>query len=478
MGNCGQNLWRQGGLRTNMNPSISNQLATFTHGLSLEQVPLDIQTRAKYLILDAVGCGIAAKEEDFAKRLSASFFRLSGPGERAVIAQPMRLPTRDAAMLNGALMHGLDYDDTHAAGVAHLTVSTLPTALAVAASHQRSGAELLLADITGVETGARLASVVKGGFHQVGFHPTGLIGVFACSLVAGKLLNLTIEQLMGAQGFALSLASSSLQFIEDGSWTKRIHPGWAASSGITAAHWAQDDIPSPALAYEGRFGLYPSHLPAELLALSDLSLATLGLGKIWETNNVAIKPMPACHFVHACTDAAIALHNAGLDYQQIKSVKALIPEGVVKSVGEPEDSKRRPVSDYDAKFSVHYCVASGLIRGKLGLKELQKEALIEPEVLSLMDKTHFEIDPLSTFPKHYTGEVIVTCHDGKVLNHRVAINRGNPDAPISNEDIRVKFFENCSLHLPPLRVQALFDVIMDIDQQQDCMKLEQLMTCP
>ena len=70
------------------------------------------------------------------------------------------------------------------------------------------------------------------------------------------------------------------------------------------------------------------------------------------------------------------------------------------------------------------------------------------------------------------------CHDGKVLNHRVAINRGNPDAPISNEDIRVKFFENCSLHLPPLRVQALFDVIMDIDQQQDCMKLEQLMTCP
>ena len=475
MGHCGQSLWSKGRLKQAMNTSISQQLANFTLDLGLDNIPLEIQTRAKHLILDAIGCGIAAKEEDFAKRLSASVQRLSGLGERAIVGQAMRLPLRDAALLNGVLMHGLDYDDTHAAGVAHLTVSTLPAALAMACTHKRSGSAFLLSYIAGIETGARLASVVKGGFHQVGFHPTGLIGVFACALVAGKLLNLSIDQLVKAQGFALSFACSNLQFIEDGSWTKRIHPGWAASSGITAAHFAQDDIPSPTLAYEGRFGLFVSHLPPDLLKLSDLDLATAGLGSIWETQNVAIKPMPACHFVHACADAAIAIHKTGLDYRQIKSVKALIPEGVVKSVGEPEQSKRRPTSDYDAKFSVHYCVASGLIRGKLGLKELQTQALIEPDVLALMDKTSYEVDPLSTFPKHYTGEVQVTCRDGQVLKHRVDINRGNPDAPISNEDIKAKFLENCSLHLSAMKAQRLFDVIMDIDKQQDCLELEQLM---
>lgn len=460
-----------------MSNSISKELAQFTSELSLQFIPTQVQNRAKYLILDAIGCGIAAKEEDFAKRLSQTVYRLAGSGDRSIIGQSIRLPLRDAALLNGALMHGLDYDDTHAAGVAHLSVSTLPTALSLACAHQKSGADFLLSYIAGVETGARLASVVKGGFHQVGFHPTGLIGVFACALVAGKLLKLNIDQLVGAQGFALSFASGSLQFIEDGSWTKRIHPGWAAASGISAAYFAQDDIPSPELAYEGRFGLFKSHLPAQLLDLCDLNIATLELGKTWEIDNVAIKPMPACHFVHACTDAAIALFNAGVDYRQIESVRALIPEGVVKSVAEPEMSKRRPVSDYDAKFSVHYCIASGLIRGKLGLKELKKEALIEPDVLALMDKTKYEIDAHSTFPKHYTGEVILTLNDGRELRHRVNVNRGNPDAPISNEDIKSKFFENCALHLTSKNSQSIFECVMDIENQSDCTHLEKLLTC-
>lgn len=460
-----------------MTQHISKELASFTHNLSIEAIPSNIQTRAKHLILDAIGCAIAAKKEDFAVRLSQSVTRLAGSGDRVIIGQPMRLPLRDSAMLNGTLMHGLDYDDTHAAGVAHLSVSTLPTALSLACEHQFSGTQFLLSYIAGVETGARLASVVKGGFHQVGFHPTGLIGVFACALVAGKLLGLNIQQMIGAQGFALSFASGNLQFIEDGSWTKRIHPGWASASGITAAYLAQDNIPSPALAYEGRFGLFASHLPPLLLSECDFSLATRGLNEIWEIENVAIKPMPACHFVHACTDAAISLFNKGVDFRRIKSVKALIPEGVVKSVAEPQSSKRRPISDYDAKFSVHYCVASGLVRGKLGLKELQPEALIQPDVLQLMDKISYEIDSLSTFPKHYTGEVVITLDDQSILKHRNSINRGNPDAPISNEDIKVKFFENCTIHLSTQKTQEIFECLMNIDQQRNCLELERLLAC-
>ena len=175
--------------------AISERLADFTARLSLERVPRTVVLRAKHLLLDAIGCAFAAREQEFARRIAASIAKLAGEGPRRVLGMAHRLPLRDAAVVNGMLMHGLDYDDTHAAGVLHLTVSTFPAALAAAAHAGASGAELLAAYIVGVETGARIASVVKGGFHQVGFHPTGVVGAFASSLVAGRLMKLQRGQI-------------------------------------------------------------------------------------------------------------------------------------------------------------------------------------------------------------------------------------------------------------------------------------------
>ena len=329
-------------MKSMLPPAVSERLADFTLGMSPESMPASVALRAKHLLLDAIGCAFAARREEFAGRIAASVARLAGPGPRGVIGMAMRLPLRDAALANGALLHGLDYDDTHAAGVLHLTVSIFPAALAVAAQAGASGAALLAAYVAGVEAGARLASVVKGGFHDTGFHPTGLVGAFACSLVAGHLLKLSHARLVGAQGIALSFASGNLQFLEDGAWTKRLHPGWAAVSGITAAMLAQDDIPAPREAYEGRFGLYRSHLSPTALAASDFSLATAGLGRVWELDNIAVKPFPACHLVHGCADAAIALHRDGVELERVRAVRALVPEGVVQAVCEPVGAKRRP----------------------------------------------------------------------------------------------------------------------------------------
>lgn len=445
-------------------PAISERLADFTLGLSLAQVPPSVALRAKHLLLDAVGCAFAARREEFAGRIAGSIARLAGPGPRGVIGMGLRLPLRDAALANGALLHGLDYDDTHAAGVLHLTVSTFPAALAVAASQGASGAALLAAYIAGVEAGARIASVVKGGFHQAGFHPTGLVGTFAASLVAGHLLKLSHQRLVGAQGIALSFASGNLQFLEDGSWTKRLHPGWAAACGITAAALAQDDLPAPREAYEGRYGLYRSHLAPAALAACDFSLATAGLGRVWELDNVAVKPFPACHLVHGCADAAIALREQGIAPERVRSIRALVPEGVVQAVCEPVAAKRRPKSDYDAKFSIPYAVASGLARGKLGLAEFLPAAFTEPRIEQLMDKVEYAIDPASTFPRHYSGEVEVTLDDGRTLRHRVAVNRGNPERPLSNAEIEAKFFENCALTLAESAARRLRDQVLDLER--------------
>jgi 2-methylcitrate dehydratase PrpD len=305
--------------------------------------------------------------------------------------------------------------------------------------------------------------VVKGGLHQIGFHPTGVVGAFAASLVAGKLMGLSAERLARAQGIALSFASGNLQFIEDGSWTKRLHPGWAAVSGITAAALGADDIPAPLEAYEGRFGLYRSHLPPAELSACDISLATAGLGSVWEIENVAVKPFPACHLVHACADAAIALHREGVDPARVQSVRALVPAGAVKLVCEPVAAKCRPKNEYDAKFSIPYAVASGLTRGRLGLAELAPEAFTEPHIQVLMDKVNYEVDDASTYPRHYSGEVVVTLEDGRTLARRVAVNRGNPERPLSNAEIEEKFFENCSLSLDERAARVIRDAVLGME---------------
>lgn len=449
---------------------ISEQLGDFT--ASLKTVPGRVSLRARHLMLDAIGCAFAARGQPFAVRLADSVAKLAGQGPRGVIGMSHRLPPRDAAMVNGMLMHGLDYDDTHAAGVVHLTVSTLPAALAAAAQRGASGTQLLTAYIAGVEAGARIAAAAKGGFHQAGFHPTGVVGAFAASLVAGRLMGLSPAQLAGAQGIALSLASGNLQFLEDGAWTKRIHAGWAAACGLTAAALAADDIPAPLEAYEGRFGLYRSHLQPEALAACDFSIVTAGLGSVWEIENVAVKPFPACHLVHACADAAIALHRAGVDPARVRAVRARVPEGVVTAVCEPVAAKRRPKSDYDAKFSIPYAVASGLARGRLGLAEFAPEALAEPRIERLMDKVDYEVDPGAEFPRYYGGEVHVTLDDGRTLAERVPVNRGNPERPLANAEIEAKFFENCAVTLDDKAAHRIRDMVLELDKLSDVRVLE------
>ena len=422
--------------------AVSGELGAFAAKLQWRDIPPEVRTRARHLILDAVGCALAARRFDFSRSSLSAIALLAGQGERTVIGQKIRLPLRDAVLANGLLAHGLDYDDTHTEAIAHLTVSVFPTVLGVASAENLPVKDLLGAYVAGVEAGARLGAVAKGAFHQVGFHPTGVIGAFACALAAGRLYGLDAAQLASAQGIALSVAAGSLEFLEDGAWTKRFHPGWAGAGGIVAAALARGGFKAPRAAYEGRFGLYASYLGPRA-AECDLSRATAGLGGTWETMNVGLKPFPACHFAHAFADAAIALHQE-VQLHVITEIIALVPAQIVKTVCEPAEAKKRPTSDYDAKFSLPFIIAASLARGRFTLSELEDSALHDPQILELAAKVSYEIDPGSSFPKHYGGEVIVRTSDGRELRRREQVNRGSADRPLSNADILAKFMENAS----------------------------------
>lgn len=443
--------------------TLSATLAAFASSLRWDALPPEVRGRAKHLILDAIGCGLAARRFEFAGPALRAAAELGGPGPRAVLGQAQRLPLRDAVLANGVLMHGLDYDDTHGEGIVHLTVSAFPAALGVAAERDLHGRDLLAAYVVALEAGARIGAAAKGAFHQVGFHPTGVVGAFAAALAAGKLHGLDRQGLARAQGIALSVASGSLEFLEDGAWTKRFHPGWAAVGGITAAAYAKHGFVAPPAPYEGRFGLFRSYLASS--EGWDLGRLTDGLGKQWETLQVAVKPYPACHFVHAFIDAALELRRAGVRAEEVERITALVPAEVVKTVCEPAAAKRRPANDYDARFSVPYVIAATLRAGRFGLAELDEAALRDPQTLALAAKVDYEVDPRSTFPKHYCGEIVVRLSDGREARHREAVNRGCADRPLREAEIQAKFADNAAYGSSPERVRAIRDAVLALDER-------------
>lgn len=454
---------------------IAARLGEFAANLESSRIPAAVRERACHLILDAVGCALASRRYDFASRSLLAISELAGIGTSAVIGHALRLPMRDAALANGLLIHGLDYDDTHPEGMTHPTASAFSAALAVAEHLDVSGLDLLDAYIVGLETNARIGRVAKGGFHQVGFHPTGLIGAFSSALLAGRLFGLTGAQLIHAQGIALSFASGNFEFLEDGAWTKRVHPGWAAGAGITASALARRDFVGPSRVYKGRFGLFASHL-GPLIENCDFSRTLEGLGETWETMQVAVKPFPSCHFTHAFADAAIALHRSGIDVQDIVHIRALVAEESIKTVCEPLANKRRPSNEYDAKFSVPYAIAAGLILGKFGLQEHEDACRNDPHILALAEKVQYEVDPDNGFPKHFSGEIIVGMRDGTEFRHREQINRGCGDLPLSNKEVEAKFFENAALAISKRRASEIRDAVLALESTASARKFANVLT--
>ena len=443
--------------------TISQTLAGFAATLHFEDIPAHVVERAKLHILDCIGIGLASGGFEFGQRTINALAGLGERGPYPVLGTALGLPLRDAVLANGTLIHGLDFDDTHSGGVIHASASTVPIVLGVGQRERVSGRDALAAYLVGVETSSRIGHAAKNGFHQSGFHPTGLVGIFGATLATGRLSGMTAGQLAQAQGIALSMSSGSLEFLEDGAWTKRMHPGWAASSAVTACALARSGFVGPKRAYEGRYGLFNAHIDANHSV--DLALCTAGLGDTWEMLNVAMKPYPACHFNHAFADAALELrHKHAFAIDDIASITARIGAGQTHVVCEPEANKRRPQNAYDAQFSVHYTIATALVRGRFTLTELEEEALTDVRTLALTQKIGYEVDPDSAFPRYYSGEVVVRLKDGRELRQREAQNRGSDARPLAEDEIITKFLGNAERVISAARAERVVEAVLALEK--------------
>jgi 2-methylcitrate dehydratase PrpD len=222
-------------------------------------------------------------------------------------------------------------------------------------------------------------------------------------------------------------------FLEEGAWTKRLHPGWAAVAGITAARLAEHGFVGPSRPYEGKFGLFETHLQHEAEKV-DMSYLTAGLGEKWYFGDTALKPYPVCHFIHGCADAAIELHSQ-LSANDIVSVEAFLPQPTLHIIAEPAEAKERATTEYEAKFSAQFVIACCLLKGRIGLPDLQPEGLADPQIAALAPKVKCFADPDSAFPTYFSGGVAVTLRDGRVVRRHVKINSGAGERAMTTDAV-------------------------------------------
>lgn len=445
--------------------TCAGTLAAFARELRFDDIPPDVVSKAKQHLLDALGIAIASSAYPFGEAVAATARRWGGQAESTLVAFGDRLPAPSAAMVNGTLIHSLDYDDTHMGSIVHVSAPTVPAALAVGEARGASGREVLAALIASYEATIRIGLAAPGRFHDRGFHATPIAGVFGAALAAGRLLGLSEQQLTWALGIAGSQATGLQEFINDGTWVKRFHPGWAAHGGVVAAELASNGFTAPARVLEGRYGLYNVLLGPDKF---DQATITAGLGSVWHTREITFKPYPCCHLLHAFIDAAIAAKREGkVRVEEIERIECRIPATPQHLLCEPLDAKYAPLTTYQAMFSLPYAVAVALLDERAGLRQFSEQRIREPQVLELARRVVWTDDPESLYPRYFSGYVKIQTRDGRTVEHRESYNRGCPENPLAYEDLVSKFRDNAEPVLGAQKADAVVRLVEQLDTLPD-----------
>lgn len=433
--------------------SVSKRLASWALELSIDRIPAATLHATKRHMLDGIGLAIAARRLGSAQAAIAVGDGWStATGVRALGSEDRLVPGA-AALVDGVLVHALDFDDTHAGGLVHATAVSLPATLVVGQREHSSGAEALVAMVIGLETVCRIASASPHGFHARGLHATSICGTFSSALVDSRLSGVSLDTATSALGIAGSLSSGLLEFLDTGSDTKTLHPGLASMNGLLAGDLARAGGNGPDTVLEGRRGIFAALSARD----ADPESIVADLGERWECTHISIKPIPACQLLHVTLDAA---NNAPGSWREIVEIEAVVHPDSAGVVCEPREDKNRPRSAYDAKFSLPWSLAAKLIDNHVTLDTFSDSAIGRPEVAELAAKVHIVDGPTDVPAADAPGLVRIRYANGSEWEGRVAGSRGTPQNPLSDDDLQEKFLANCG---PTPLGGELLEAVMSVE---------------
>ena len=450
--------------------TLAERLAEFAANLRFEDVPPAVVDSVKLRILDVLGIALAASTHEVGPPLRAGLESWAGRGDCTVIGAKFTAAVPLAILTNGTLAHGLDFDDTHAASVTHASAVVLPTVLALGEAAGLDGRAVVTAAVAGYEAIARIGMVAPGAFHARGWHASSVCGTLAAAIAAGVCEHLDRERLVAALGIAGSFASGVMEFLEDGSWVKRLHPGWAGQAGATAAALARARFSGPATILEGRYGLYRTFID-----MSPDPRPFETLGQTWETLAIGFKPYPCCHYLHAFLDCALALREAHrLTPDAIDAIECLVPPSGMPIVCEPRPAKLRPRTPYDAQFSLPFSVAAAFVDGRVGLDTYAADRLDDARILTLAERVTCRPHRDPAVPPGFPGGVRVRLRDGRRVEAHEADGRGGPARPLPEGAIVEKFRDNAARAISGARMVALERAALGLDALGEVRSLMQL----
>lgn len=413
--------------------TLSEQLSDAVQ--NARNVPREV---AEKLLTDVAGLCVAARRTDYVR---ASLAGWEASGGCTAIGHSRTLDAAGAAFVNGTAAHGEDFDDSFEGGPVHAGAVVVPAVLAVAERERLSGRDALLGIAVGVEVMCRASLVAPKLIHQAGFHPTAVLGAMGAAASVATALRLSKNQFVNALGIAGSMAAGIIEYLAEGAWTKRMHPGWAAQSGIRAADLARAGFVGPRAVFEGTHGLFHGFART---TDGDWDKLVGGFGERWVANSLAFKPYACGTMTQPYVDCARRLAEKGVRAEEVVEIVCEAAEGTVHRLWEPLADKQRPPNAYFAKFSQPYCIAAGFVLGHAGLEAFTEERVRDERLRSLAAKVRYEIDPDNPYPDEFTGHVRARLKDGRTLEERQEHLRGGRNEPLSRAEIEEKFRLNCA----------------------------------
>lgn len=399
----------------------------------------DALRAARLHLLDALCVGLLAAARGPVRGVRQLAHSDSGPC--TVLGSPHRASEAVAALVNGAVIHSLEFDDTHVASVMHGGAVMAPAALACAEASDAEGHDMLSAFAAGWEVLIRLGLASPGRIQARGFQITSAAGAFAAALVSGLLHGDDDDVVANAVGVAGSMAAGTFAFLRDGDTVKAVQPGWAAHAGILSAELARAGITGPDGVFDGRYGFFslyaddPEGAEAFARELDDL-------GRRWHLTEAAYKLVPCCHYIHPFVEAVERVTAEGITGNDITAVHCWVPTGAAPVIAEPWSERQRPRKAHDARWSLPYVLALAIANGDVTAADFDGEC--DEACMALAERMTYELWPDSGFPQRFPARILVRLRDGSEREVTIDDVRGGIGRPIEAADVERKARANLS----------------------------------